>query len=77
MAELKLNIKKAQARELTGVAGQPMTDEIYNSMGYSQQLMVNLYEKFVGELTTVGEFQGNYFVRRENLEELAKVMKLV
>lgn len=77
MAELKLTIKKDKARELANGGGVELTDEVYGKLNYNNQLLVNLHEKFIGPVTTVGEFQGNYYVRREEAEAIAKAMKLV
>lgn len=77
MANLSLTIKKEKGRELGTTDGVELTDEIYNSMSYSNQLHIGLHEKFIGPVTQVGEFQGRYYVLRDTLEAIAKLMKLV
>lgn len=76
MAKLSIDIVKNETRQFTSSRGVELTDEIFEEMSLANQVLVNLHEKFVGEVEKVGEYEGRYFVQREQLEAVAKVFKL-
>lgn len=85
MAELKLQIREERnQREIKprGVNKEVLTDEVYDAMSYSNKLLVNIYETFVGDLTEVAVYVSpngdrSYYVAQEQLEQIAKKFKLV
>lgn len=78
MAELKLLIKNADGRKVVGKAQKEveLTDEIYESMSEANQLLVSLHDKFIGEVTHVGEYEGRYYVHSPIIAALRVVFKL-
>ena len=75
MAKINLEVYKT-SREAPSASGASvdLTDEIYVKLGFTQQVLVNLYEKFTGNPAKAGEFRGNHFLARECVEELNKVL---
>lgn len=74
MAEIKLNVHQTKRSAPATTSSVEVTDEIYGKLGYTQQLLVNLYERYTGKTAMAGEYQGNKFLSRECAEEIAKVL---
>lgn len=83
MAKLQLEIKNESTREIKSTAGVTveMTDEIFDSLNKANKVIVNLHEKFIGEVTEVGAYQPDsgqvrYYPTVEVVDALIKVFKL-
>ena len=74
MAKINLEVYKTSREAPSAGASVDLTDEIYVKLGFTQQVLVNLYEKFTGKPAKAGEFQGNHFLAKECVEELNKVL---
>ena len=82
--EIKLKIREERnQREIKPRSNKEvLTNEVYDAMSYSNKLLVNLYETFVGDLDEVAVYTSpngnkNYYITQEQLEEIAKKFKLV
>lgn len=83
MAILQVELRESKAREIKGRAQKTveLTQDVYDQMSYAQQVIVNLYEVYIDDLSEVAVYENNgtksYYVRQEDIEKIAKKFKLV
>ena len=78
MAKLALEIVAEQVRESKGRSQKliPLTDELYGKMSLANQILINLHEKFIGEVEECVEYTQGYGVPQEILDAVKAKFKV-
>ena len=78
MADLKISILKQDVREKKNSQNTvEMTDELFAKLSSGNQTLVNLHEKFIGEVTELVQYTNGYGVPADVIAAIDAKFKLV
>ena len=75
MAQMKLEVRDTD-RKVSGQRGIELTDEIFGKLSKANQTLICLYEKFIGDDTSVIEYSNGYGVSQHIVDAIIEKFKL-